>query len=287
MGKRGSNKKATNPPAFASLTLREESRGKRQTSVNPKLMLKLEHVQNLAVWAASKASIPSLAALFGHQLATLREATGSAPDPSLFSCRRCGSILQPGYNCTVRIEKNTSKARHRRKRPIVPTQNNVVNRCHFCSYPNMLRGTPRRHMKEICPPKPKAKPSLKQEPPRSAVLKPVNSEGVGMGNLEIEKMDDIASPAMTNDDHIMISSTTPLIKMHATLLDSKRRKRNRSGSKKVAESESNPDMADAEQSVSTSSKRKRKSWTSLKEIAEDNGRDSSRNLAHLRVPFFL
>ena len=178
---------------------------------------------------------------------------------TVFLLCRCGSVLQPGYNCTVRIEKNTSKARHMRKRPIVPTQNNVVNRCHFCSYPNLLRGTPRGHMKEICPPKPKAKSFLKQEPPQSAVLKPVNSEGAGMGNLEIEKMNDTASPAMTNDDHIMISSITPLIKMHATLLGSKRRKRNRLGSKKVVESESNPDMADAEQFISTSNKRKRKS----------------------------
>ncbi|GFZ01381.1 hypothetical protein Acr_14g0010160 [Actinidia rufa] len=247
------NKKTPNPSSGSqhSISLREESSGKRQTSVNVKSMLKLEHAQNLAVWAASEAFGPSLGAFFGHRLAALREALGSSPDPTLFPCQRCESILQPGYNCTIRIEKNTAKAKHRRRRPNISTKNKVVYKCHFCSHRNLKRGTPRGHMKELCPPK--AKPSFKSEPSRSTVLNPVISEDGATGNIEVKMTDDIASP------------TTP---SGTTLLEANRRKRNRSGSKKVVESESNSATIDAETSVSTSNKRKRKSWTSLKEIAE-------------------
>ncbi|XP_057511729.1 uncharacterized protein LOC130793872 [Actinidia eriantha] len=275
MGKKGSNKKTPNPSSGSqrSISLREESSGKRQTSVNVKSMLKLEHAQNLAVWAASEASIPSLGAFFGHRLAALGEALGSSPDPTLFPCQRCESILQPGYNCTIRIEKNTATAKHRRRRPNISTKNKVVYKCHFCSHRNLKRGTPRGHMKELCPPK--AKPPLKSEPSRSTVLKPVNSEDGATGNIEVKMTDEITYP------------TTPSVTTGTTLLEANRRKRNRSGSKKVVESESNSATIDAETSVSTSNKRKRKSWTSLKEIAESGERDSNRNLANITIPFLI
>ncbi|XP_057462944.1 uncharacterized protein LOC130753039 isoform X1 [Actinidia eriantha] len=275
MGKKGSYKKTPNPSSGSqhSISLREESSGKRQTSVNVKSMLKLEHAQNLAVWAASEASIPSLGAFFGHRLAALGEALGSSPDPSLFPCQRCESILQPGYNCTVRIEKNAAKAKHRRRKPNISTKNNVVYKCHFCSHRNLKRGTPQGHMKELCPPK--AKPSLKSEPSHSTILKPVNSEEGATGNIEVKKTDEIASP------------TTPSVRTGTTLLEGKRRKRNRSGSKKVAESESNSAAIDAETCGSTSNKRKRKSWTSLKEIAESGEHDNNRNLTNITIPFLI
>ncbi|CAL5346802.1 unnamed protein product [Camellia sinensis] len=90
MGKKGANKKAPNltSGSQASITLREESSGKKQPNVNGKSMLKLEHLQNLTVWASGEASIPSLGAFLGHQLATLGESLGSSPNPSLFPCQR-------------------------------------------------------------------------------------------------------------------------------------------------------------------------------------------------------
>ncbi|CAL5430103.1 unnamed protein product [Camellia sinensis] len=254
MGKKGANKKAPNltSRSQASITLREESSGKKQPNVNGKSMLKLAR------------------AFFGHQLAALGESLGSSPNASLFPCQRCESILQPGYNCTVRIEKNTTKARHRGKSSNISTQNSVVYKCHFCSHRNLKRGTPQGHMREICPPK--AKPSFKLEPSCSTVIKSVKLEEGATGNKEVKRVDEIASPAITTDDPVIDSPApaTPSVRTGPTLLEAKRRKRNRSGAKKAAESESNSTTTVAENSVSAANKRKRKSWTSLKEIAESS-----------------
>ncbi|GMP76193.1 hypothetical protein CsSME_00032974 [Camellia sinensis var. sinensis] len=289
MGKKGANKKAPNltSGSQASITLREESSGKKQPNVNGKSMLKLEHLQNLTVWASGEASIPSLGAFLGHQLATLGESLGSSPNPSLFPCQRCESILHPGCNCIIRIEKNTAKARCRRKSSNISTQNSVVYKCHFCSHRNLKRGTPRGHMKEICPPK--ARPSFKLEPSRSTVIKSVKLDEGATGNKEVKKVDEIASPAITTDDPVIDSPApaTPSVKTGPTLLEGKRRKRNRSGAKKAAESESNSATTVAENSVSAANKRKRKSWTSLKEIAESSEHGNRQNLSNLTIPFFI
>lgn len=93
MGKRGATKKE---PKFSSgfhnpSSLREESTGRKQTkgsSNNSKSTLKVEHLQKVAAWVSGKAAIPSLAAFFWHRLATVKEAMGVPPDPSLFSCER-------------------------------------------------------------------------------------------------------------------------------------------------------------------------------------------------------
>lgn len=98
MGKRGGKQKG---PVVTSghqsgISLREESSGKKQTkggSNNVKSILKLQHLQKLAVWASGEASIPSLGAFFGHRLASCGEAMGIPPDPSLFPCQRFDSCL--------------------------------------------------------------------------------------------------------------------------------------------------------------------------------------------------
>jgi hypothetical protein len=91
MRKRGGIKKAPIPGFQKPISLREESIGRKQTkggSNNSKSMLKVEHLQKLAAWASGEAAIPSLGATFGHRLATVTEAMGVPPDPSLFSCER-------------------------------------------------------------------------------------------------------------------------------------------------------------------------------------------------------
>jgi len=93
MGKRGGQKRESNggaTPSFGlhtSLSLREEASGRKQ-SHNPKSLLKLKHLQNLAEWATNEASIPSLGAFFGCRFAEFGEALGIRPDPSLFPCQR-------------------------------------------------------------------------------------------------------------------------------------------------------------------------------------------------------
>ncbi|XP_059661787.1 uncharacterized protein LOC132307916 [Cornus florida] len=286
MGKRGPKKQAPNVTggSQASITLREESGGKKKMTTNTKLNLKVQHMKSLAVWASSDVSIPSLAAFFGNRLAACGEATGIPPDPSLFSCQRCESILQPGHNCTVRIEKNRAKVRHRRKKMNNLTQNNVIYKCHFCSHRNLMRGTPGGHMKDICP---KAKPSLKSGSANPTFQKSVSSEKAMRSNVEMNKMEEVALPAIPGDNPVSSSPATPLVKPVTTLLEGRARKRNRSGVKKPAAYESSPAAKDAEIAVSTSSKRKRKSWTSLKEIARSSERDNSRNLTNIPIPFFI
>lgn len=73
---------------LGSITPRQKQKGNKQNHVNAKLMMKLEHIQNLAVWASGEASIPSLGAFFGQRFAASSEALGLPPDPSLLSCQR-------------------------------------------------------------------------------------------------------------------------------------------------------------------------------------------------------
>lgn len=67
-----------------SMTLREESTGKKHGTVNAKTMCKVDHLKYLT----SKASVPSLGAFFGERLAATTEALGLRSDPSFFVCER-------------------------------------------------------------------------------------------------------------------------------------------------------------------------------------------------------
>ncbi|XP_018625730.1 uncharacterized protein [Nicotiana tomentosiformis] len=86
--------------------------------------------------------------------------------------------------------------------------------------------------------------------------------------------DVMVSSEIVGDDPTA-SPATPLSTVTVTsLLDSKRKKRNRTGSKKKVEPQDGSSATDAEKTVPISSKRKWKSWTSLKEIAETEGTNS-------------
>lgn len=333
MGKKSSRKKGVGT-APGSITLRQELGGnkkKQSHHVNAKSMLKLEHIKNLATWVSEEASIHSLGAFFGQRLAASAEFLGVPPDPSLFTCQRCESILQAGYNCTARIEKNKRKARKKRKTSSIPLKNCVVYECHFCSHRNLKRGTPRGYMKDLYPPKqttsrvdPAKSATRKSEqldtlvasvvkakvdPTESAMRKSEHldtlvasidkarvdttesatqkSEQFDASGGSIDKdnkTDVIVSSEIVGDDP-MSGPATPLSTVAVTsLLDSKRRKRNRTGSKKKVEPQDGSSMTDAEKTVA--SKRKKKSWTSLKEIAESQS-SNSRKFSNISVPFIL
>ncbi|GAV57951.1 Rpr2 domain-containing protein [Cephalotus follicularis] len=289
MGKRGGAKRAASTPSGShkSISLREITSGKRQSkgdTANFKSKLKHEHLQKLAVWASGEASIPPLAAFFGHRLAAIGESSGIQPDSSLFPCQRCETILQPGFNCTVRIEKNKKKAGHGRKKPHNTVQNYVVVKCHFCSHQNAKRGTRKGHMKEIC--LPKVKPSSKSELSTSKLQKCSLEKDIGSKD-EGFTVDEIASPAIAGDTTVTDSPTTSLVRTGMSLLDAKTRKRKRSCSKKLAETESASAEVDSGNTASTLSKRKRKSWTSLKQLAESSAQSNSRNVTNLAIPFLL
>ncbi|KZV31542.1 hypothetical protein F511_07393 [Dorcoceras hygrometricum] len=178
MGRRGAGKKEKNVVSGprASMTLREEATGRRQRNVSARTMCIIEHLRNLALWAATEASIPSLGAFFGQ---------------------------------------------------------------------------------------------------RNAV--------------EADKMLDAVAFPITETPSVEPSSpSTPLLTKGLSLLDAKMRKRNRRSAKQVAEREgSSTAAAAAEKSICKSSKRRRKSWTSLKEIAQNAENDTIKKFAILTIPFFM
>lgn len=94
MGKRGGAKKAPNSVLGSNdnISLREEITGKKQNNkggtCNAKNILKVEHMERLAVWAGGEASMPCFAAFYGQKLASLGESLGLPPNPSLFACQR-------------------------------------------------------------------------------------------------------------------------------------------------------------------------------------------------------
>ncbi|ESQ46826.1 hypothetical protein EUTSA_v10027895mg [Eutrema salsugineum] len=253
MGKRGANK----------LT-------RAQGGPNLKSELRHGHLKNLVLWsAAGDNPIPSLAALLGRRLAANGEASGIAHDPDLVTCQRCETILQPGFNCNVRIEKVSSskKKKHnnrRNKSNICLPQNNVVYYCCFCSHRNLKRRTAKGQMKEICPPKPKPTRSRPQNKKEMMLLQETQS------NM-------LSSPKRSEKDQVengFVDTPKPML----TLEREKRIRKPKS--KKRTEPESVP-----EKTVGPSSnKRKRKSWTSMKETAETN---KSSSAANFKIPFLL
>ncbi|BAT92048.1 hypothetical protein LR48_Vigan05g171600 [Vigna angularis] len=264
MGKKGGAKKVESV-SHAPISLREEATGKIQTkaTTNTKSKLRFDHLKNLAVWAStSDPLIPSLGAFYGHQFATFGEANGIPPDSSLITCQRCETVLEPGFNSTVRIEKNKSKVRHKKKKSGSITQNNVVYKCHFCLHQNLRRGTPKGHIKGIYPSKDKSR--LETIPP---------SKFLTSGTSELEK--DTVSNGEINEINVFPSSTNTV-----SLTEGRKRKQDSLLSKNAIKT-----TKEVAKSAGTSSKRRRKSWTSLKEIAQKNEQNSQ--IANFTIPFIL
>lgn len=281
MGKRGGSRKSSNL-SHCAVSLREESTGKLQSkaSVCVKNMLKFEHLQKLAIWVSRESSTAPLSGFFGHHLASVGESLGIPPDPSLFPCQRCETILQPGFNCTVRIEKNTANARHRRKKNVGISQNNVSYKCHFCSHSNLLRGTPKGHMKDICLSNQKSSSKANHVP--ALPMKPCKSDETIENKIEVHETNPSSSPVDVAS-RFGTDVGTPPVKQVTSLLDGSKRKRNRSGKKAVE-----PIAAISEvKTAGTSNKRKRRCWTSLKEIAQSSENDKRRNVDNFSIPFVL
>ncbi|KAI4367873.1 hypothetical protein MLD38_016496 [Melastoma candidum] len=320
MSKKGGKKfdgRGRHPP----ITLRQEAAGLKPTSLedgggvprDPRSMLKLDHLQRLSTWASGAGSAPSLAALFGRRLAAGREALAVLPDPSLVTCQRCEAILQPGYNCTIRVKKSRAKKRQRSQKPRTPTQNNVVYSCQFCLHRNVKRGTPKGHMKVLHPAKARPISQKKSKTDMSLI-----SSNLEIKNASIDERSKIStlgfsaaepllhtSGILDNGANIYENSQicepgfpvseaglsdnklgTPVTKHSLELLsESRRRKRNRSSAKKSAEPEGGP--ASAEASVGTSKKRRKRSWTTLREIAERSESGMGKSISDLKIPFLI
>nr|GME03459.1 putative RNAse P, Rpr2/Rpp21 subunit protein [Ipomoea batatas] len=137
-----------------------------------------------------------------------------------------------------------------------------------------------------CPPK--DRPSTKVEHPKSSTAKSsepmtvaasnnkdskidiVTSPEIVQGDHKDSKIDIVTSPEIVQGDHIAMPAdepSTPSLRMDISLLDSKRKIRNKSGLKNPVESESISTATDVDQAICTSNQRKRKSWVTLKEMA--------------------
>ncbi|CAJ1956084.1 unnamed protein product [Sphenostylis stenocarpa] len=281
MGKKG-GAKILESVSRAPISLREEVTGKIQTkpTTNTKVKLRFDHLKNLAVWATTNDHlIPSLAAFYGHQVASFGEANGVPPDSSLITCQRCETVLQPGFNSTVRIERNKSKVRHKRKKCGNITQNNVVYKCHFCLHQNLKRGIPKGHLKGIYPSKDKS--GLEATPSKFITSEFSKSEKEIVSNVEANEINVFPSRVVAKDVTLMDSPATPSSTNTISLIEEKKRKQNSSLFKSAIK---NTNMS-SKGVASTSSKRRRKSWTSLKEIAQSN--EHSSQIANLTIPFIL
>uniref|UniRef100_A0A0D9V1Q9 Uncharacterized protein n=1 Tax=Leersia perrieri TaxID=77586 RepID=A0A0D9V1Q9_9ORYZ len=139
-GGRG-NGTGTDPPAAAAwgragnqaVSLREESSGK--TRADAASLLRVQHLQRLGwapsarCWGAASRPTPR------------RQGFLWPPPPS------CARVLQPGFNCTIRIKNSKRKAKRRKK--LNSCQNSISYLCHFCGDQNLIRGSGKHVMKGL------------------------------------------------------------------------------------------------------------------------------------------
>lgn len=253
-------------------TLHEEKSGKKHADVS--LILKMKHLQNLTAWAGGEGGISPLGALFGYQLAANAEISGVPLDQSSFFCRRCESILQPGFNCTIRIEKCKNKKRKQSKETPIPSQNNVVYTCIFCYHRNVMKGTTKGHLKTLISSSQSTRSELISGSKRQCSLDPEATdekiptsqpksslsskpkESITVGDLSAQKAS-LQSPAVLSSE-----------------LKARRLQFSSNGS---------------EPSVSGkgSGRRKRKAWSSLKDIVERKDAETGQSVSKLVIPFYI
>ncbi|KAL1294916.1 hypothetical protein HN51_055761 [Arachis hypogaea] len=275
MGKQGGGTKNPACQPHTPVSLREEATGKihKKPRATTRSLVEVEHLEKIAVWASHEAQIPSLGAFYGQRLATVAEANGITPDSSLITCHRCETVLHPGINSTVRIEKNRSKHRGKHKH----SQNNVVYKCHFCLHHNVKRGTPKGHMKGLCPSK--TKTSSVSTPATKPITHESSKSGKGIiGEDNTKEADAFASSVTDKDVSVVDSPATP---SSVSATTSKKRK-----SKKTLEASSASVESEASKTQGTASKKRKRSWTSLKKLVQSNDHDNSDD-ANLKIPFLL
>ncbi|KAK9668136.1 hypothetical protein RND81_13G036800 [Saponaria officinalis] len=183
---------------------------------------------------------------------------------------RCETILQPGVNCTIRIEKNQVK-RGKRSKLKTPTQNNVVYNCHFCSHRNLKRGTPKGYVKQIAPPMTVCS--------KNAVTSAAQKDST------VKTCSD-ATPSIAVSDAVDSLTGSPA-SSRATLLDSKKRKRRKPGPKGLSDGVLVSSAPTHTEKVDGTSKKRRKAWTTVKEIAENEEREKNKRFTNFSIPFVL
>jgi hypothetical protein len=161
-----------------------------------------------------------------------------------------------------------------------------VYTCHFCSHRNLKRGTAKGHVKKIC--STKVKSSLESTPATKPIVdESSKSEKKIVIKDEAGKINAFGSEVVAEDSTLMDGLHTPQRQSTSTptMLEGKKRSRNSSAFKNTFQTPSMSARVEGAKTQSTSSKRRKRSWTSLKEIAQSKHDNSQ--VASLTIPFFL
>ncbi|WOL16308.1 hypothetical protein Cni_G25095 [Canna indica] len=264
-------------------TLREEKTGPKQVDVSS--ILKVQHLQRLATWASGEARMGPLAAFLGEHLAASAEASRIPLDSTTLLCERCETILQPGINCTIRIEKVNSKRRCAKKLRL-SCQNNVVYTCHFCSHGNIKWGTAKGQVHALlasqksnsCESTNGMKGNSSNEIPLTMELQ----QNAGSKNSPKPELKPESNATTSEAAVRSISSKSPVTRLMKLV--------NKSNNKKVSDSTpnkvgSNSAIAVSETTIGGSNKRRRKGWSSLKEIVQINESQKDKSISNFAIPF--
>ncbi|XP_072994596.1 uncharacterized protein [Typha latifolia] len=283
----GQQRKKNHNHRGGASSLREENTGKRHVDVCS--VLRVQHLQRLATWASGQASVPPLGAFLGERLAAKAEDSGVPLDQSNLICQRCETILQPGFNCTIRIRKKAKKARHRKK-SCIPSRNNIVYACHYCSHPNVRWGTLDGHVKSLLASRHSHKldsnPDLLLDEERS-------KQGLAMKDeldqyVEVSAVVNSLTPSerSTPENNAMLDCKSPMTPLVNSVSISNKRKVSTSVTGDLLGA-NNTTATDSVKGVGGSSKRRRKGWSSLKEITKSEELENARSISNFAIPFIM
>ncbi|XP_020705244.2 uncharacterized protein LOC110116111, partial [Dendrobium catenatum] len=188
---------------------------------------------------------------------------------------RCESNLQPGFNCTIRIEKCKLDKQRRSCKKSNNFQNNVIYQCNFCHHRNAIKGTTKGHLKALI----SSKESRADPAAESNLHCSLNEKTAERLQKEdgdpILKSNSFSIP--TTGDHNDQNTHTPVTPLKSTVLSKNKRKMIELESGKLQPSSSG----------GGSSRRKRKTWSNLKDIVERKEAESNQNVSNYVIPFFL
>ena len=158
---------------------------------------------------------------------------------------RCETVLQPGRNCSIRIEKIKSSRSKSRKASGV-FQNEIVYTCNFCSHRNSTKGTPKGHVKDLSA----ARSVLLDSSSAEKTENDPNSRG---SSTNLPPVDCPPTPSGVVDFRSLAKSNKETI------------------------------LPETEGSVPN--KRRKRKWSTVKEIATSSEREREQRFSNLAIPF--
>lgn len=197
---------------------------------------------------------------------------------------RCETVLRPGHNCIIRIEKTkTKKQEHPRCKQLQPpAQNNIVYHCNFCLHKNVKGGTRKSYMKELY--------SSCSKQASNVDLSGKSCGDSMQGVKQVPEMELLLTKDPTPKKcSEKVGEKTPILlstKKRRYIAICNRGSGNYAGLSKKSAGVLSSTSETGKGRVSSSSKR-RKEWTTLKEIAERESQDNAKRTSRLPIPFLL